>query len=181
MTQQFRSKRMLHLSAHTVSWGLFCIAWLAGIVCGGIIATQVSEPYLLMMRGVTTSPVSITGLLAALFLPFLFIAFSVYISRPRLIYLVCFFKACSFMIIGFSVMRAYGSAGWLVRLLFQFTDGGMMAMLCWFACRHLDGSKTGLWVDTAICAVCAICLGCIDYCYVSPFLALLIENSQMGR
>ena len=160
---------------------LFCFVWIAGLVCGCIIASQASDTYLLLMRRAASSPVSITGLLAAVFLPFLFIAFSVYISRPKLIYLICFFKACTFILTGLSVISAYGSAGWLVRFLFQFADCASLVLLCWFACQHLDGNKEKLWSNTALCAVCTAFLGCIDYCYVSPFLAILIENSQMGR
>jgi hypothetical protein len=181
MAQHRWSKKLLPNFSPAVSQTLFCLVWLAGLICGGIIATQASEPYLLLMRRAAQVPVSITGLLAAVFLPFLLIAISVYISKPWLIYWIVFFKACTFMIVGFSVASVYGSAGWLIRLLLQFTDGIMLPMLCWFACRHLNGGKDGLWRDTVICAVAVVCLGCIDYCNVSPFLALLIENSQMGR
>jgi len=160
---------------------LLIAVWVAGLVCGCFIAAQASDTYLLLMHRAANSSVSITGLLSAVLLPFLMIAFSVYISRPKLIYLICFLKACVFTITGISVMYAYGSAGWLVRLLLQFTDSVALLLLCWFALRHLDGSKDKLWSDTALCGVLTACLGCIDYCYVSPFLVMLIENSQVGR
>ena len=181
MAHTFNSRWPFRLSSRKTSMILFCFVWIAGLLCGSIIAAQVSDTYLLLMRRAASSPVSITDLLAAVLLPFLFIALSVYISRPKLIYLICFMKACTFMITGFSVIAAFGSAGWLVRLLLQFTDQAALGLFCWFAYRHLDGSKDRLWPHTAACGACIIGLGWIDYCYVSPFLALLIENSQTGR
>ena len=152
---------------------LFSMVWIAGILCGSFIAYQASDTYLLLMRGAANSPVSFTGLLAAVLLPFFFVTFSINISRPKLIYLICFLKTCIFMITAHTVMLSYGSAGWLIRALLQFTDTASLGLLCWFAYRHLDGSRERLWSDLGLCLICTACLGCIDYCYVSPFLVLL--------
>ncbi len=162
-------------------WIQFLLTWTAGLCCGGILACQASEPYFLLMRRAANGPVSIIGLLAAVGLPFLAVLFCVYISRPKLIYWICFIKACSFTTTGFGTMAAFGSAGWLVRFLLQFTDTLSLPALCWFALRHLDGDKEGLWADAAVCCISLICLGWIDLSYVSPFLAALTEITQTGR
>jgi hypothetical protein len=153
---------------------LFGLVWVAGLICGGVIANQASDQYLLLMRGAAKSSVSIIGLLAAECFPFLCVFFSVYISRPRLIYIVCFCKACSFSFTGFAIMAAFGSAGWLVRFLLQFTSSASLALLCWYALRHLEGNREHIRTDGMICGLLVCCLGCIDYCYVSRFLAALM-------
>ena len=181
MAHLLNGRQTIRLNNRSLSRIIFCFSWISGLICGCIIAVQVSDTYLLMMRRAVTSPVSIFGLLTVSFLPFLFITLSVYISRPKLIHCICFLKACSFMITGFSVITVFGSAGWLVQFLLQFTDLGALALLCWFACQHLDGSKNSLGAHITLCGTCVAGLVWIEYCYVSPFLAMLIENSQMGR
>ena len=153
---------------------LFGAIWLIGLLVGGMMANQASDQFLLLMRRAASSSVSITGLLAVELLPFLCVFFSVYISRPWLIYLVCFLKACSFSYTGFAVMAAFGSAGWLVRFLLQFTSGGALALLCWYALRHLDGNCDGIRKDSLICGLLIYSLGCMDHYFVSPFLVALI-------
>ena len=153
---------------------LFGLTWIAGLICGRLIANQASDQYLLLMRGAAVSSVSIICLLAAECFPFLCVFFSVYISRPGLIYLVCFCKACSFSFTGFAIMAAFGSAGWLVRFLLQFTSSASLALLCWYALRHLDGNCEKIRADGVLCGLLVCCLGCIDYCYVSQFLAALM-------
>lgn len=153
---------------------LFGLVWTVGLICGRFIANQASNQYLLLMRRAAKIPVSIIGLLAAECFPFLCVFFSVYISRPKLIYFICFCKACSFSFTGFAIMSVFGSAGWLVRLLLQFTSSGALALLCWYASRHLDGNCGKIRTDGVICGLLICCLGCIDYCYVSPFLASLM-------
>ncbi len=162
------NREAAHISGRSVLFGL---VWLSGLCFGGWIANQVSEHYLLLMRRAATAPVSIIGLLAGAGIPLLCVYFSVIISRPWLIYPVCFFKACSFSLTGFAIRTAFGSAGWLVRLLLQFTDGGALLLLCWFALRHLDGSTNKLKADALLCGACIGCLGWFDYCYVSLLLA----------
>ncbi len=152
---------------------LFSLLWLAGLVCGGYIAKFASSSYLLLMRGTISGSVSIVGLLGGVLLPFLCVILCVIISRPKLIYGICFLKACLYSFTGFAMMAAFGSAGWLVRLLLQFTDTGALAVFCWFALRHLDGSRKGLAVDGAVCAALVCCLGWFDYCCVAPILVSL--------
>ncbi len=148
--------------------------WITGLVLGCILGMRTNEIYRYLMRSAAQSAVSIIGLLATAGVPFLFVYFSVYISRPKLIYLICFLKACSYSLTGMMILSVYGSAGWLVRLLLQFTESGAMILLCWFACGHLEGSREKLGTDTVICSVLLLCLGCMDHCYVSPFLAMLV-------
>ena len=153
---------------------LFGLVWIAGLICGNFIANQASDQYLLLMRSAVSCSVSIIGLLAAECFPFLCVFFSVYISRPKLIYFVCFCKACSFSFTGFAILSAFGSAGWLVRFLFQFTSNGALALLCWYALRHLNGNCEKIGTDGVLCGLLVCCLGCIDYCYVSQFLSALM-------
>jgi hypothetical protein len=125
------------------------------------------------MRMAPNVHVSITGLIASVFLPFLIAAFAAYISVPQLMYPLVFLKMMLFCLCGCCIYNVYGSAGWLVRVLLQFSDCCMVPVLCWFCLRHISGSAVSLWKDFVISTVAAGIVGIIDYCLISPFLASL--------
>ena len=164
-----------------IQWGrirqiLLVCCWICGLLLGIHYASQADDTYFLLMHTATITRVSITGLLAAVFLPFLFSAFAVYILRPELLLVICFLKAASFSCCSFGLMRAFESAGWLVRLLFQFSDYCMIPVLLWFSVRHIVVQKNPLWKDLLICGSWMLVVGVLDYCIVSPFLVGLIDH-----
>ena len=154
---------------------LIC-CWICGLLLGIHYASRADDTYFLLMHTAATARVSITGLLAAVFLPFLFSAFAVYILRPELLLAVCFLKAASFSCCSFGLMHAFGSAGWLVRFLLQFSDCFMIPVLLWFSVRHIVKSVKPVWRDFLICSLWMLIVGAFDYCIVSPFLVGLIDH-----
>lgn len=150
--------------------------WITGLLLGIQYATQADDTYFLLMRSAASCRVSITGLLAAVFLPFLFSAFAVYISRPEFLLVICFLKAASFSCCAFALMHAFGSAGWLVRFLLQFSDCCMVPVLVWFSVRHIAKPEKSVWNDFLICSLWMLIVGAFDYCVVSPFLVGLIDH-----
>ena len=154
---------------------LLTIIWLFGLLLGAIIAVASGDTFFLLMRTAASSRVSIVGLIACSYLPFLFSAYAVYIGKFQLLYLCCFFKALLFALCACASLFAYDSAGWLVRILLQFSDILLLPVLCWFAIRQISGLNT-LKRDFSLCTACFVVAGSLDYCVVSPFLVLLIDN-----
>ncbi|MBE6976079.1 MAG: hypothetical protein E7439_02640 [Ruminococcaceae bacterium] len=128
------------------------------------------------MRGASDCSVTIAGLLATVVLPYLFAAFAVYISKPKLLYLICFVKAFCFAMCGYGICVAYGSAGWLVRWLLQFSDICTVPVLCWFALRHLKGKGRTFRTDAMFYGGIVMLVGYLDFSLISPFLVILTEN-----
>ena len=154
--------------------GIFlAIVWVIGLALGAVLSMQAGDRYFLLMRWAADRQVSIVGFLASAFLPFMLSALAVYISKPILLYGICFADAFLLSLCGCVAMTAFGSAGWLVRLLLQFSDCCMAPILFWFSIRCISGSS--FWKDFSLCAVISALVGSIDYCFVSPFLVMLIE------
>ena len=155
---------------------LFIGVWLAGLILGTYFAAVSGNYYFLLMHVAPTCPVSIVGLTATVLLPFLFTAYAVYKDRPWMLYGICFLKVFTFGFCGFGITAAYGSAGWLVRFLFQFSDICSVPILCWFALRNLNGRNANLKREFWICLGLNLIICCLDLCYISPFLAHITKN-----
>jgi len=155
---------------------LFLIVWLVALILGTCFAAHAGNNYFLLMRGASDCSVTIAGLLATVVLPYLFAAFAVYISKPKLLYLICFVKAFCFAMCGYGICVAYGSAGWLVRWLLQFSDICTVPVLCWFALRHLKGKGRTFRTDAMFYGGIVMLVGYLDFSLISPFLVILTEN-----
>jgi hypothetical protein len=151
-----------------VAWGGGC---LLGILCG----MNAGDTYFSLMRGAVRCSVSIVGLAFSVYLPFLLSAFAVYWNRPSLMYIVCVLKAWSFTLAAYGILNAFGSAGWLVRFLVQFSDILLLCPLCWFFLRHIRGNSAQWKRDLWICSAAAAAVCSIDYCVVSRFLVMLTQ------
>lgn len=149
------------------------VTWFFGLLFGIYNAMHASDSLLRMMRGVFLSAVSIQGLLSVVLLPFLLSAFAVYIRQYWLMIPIIFTKALTFAFCACCIDRIFGSAGWLIRSLVIFSDGCMIPVLIWFWLRQSDHKPLQLNTLTAY-ALFAVSIGILDYCLVSPYLAMLI-------
>lgn len=159
---------------------LFCIIWLCGLAGGVFIATGLDHTHFLLMRPSNLYGLSIFRQLAAVYLPFLFAAYAVSIDNPKLLLVLCFVKAFAFSFCGCLVFNAYGTAGWLVRLLLLFTDVFTIPVLIWYCLRHIDSQIYSAKRDLIICILLITIVVCFDYFVISPFTAELIDYT-MGR
>ena len=98
-----------------------------------------------------------------------------YIRRFWPIITVCFLKGFLFCFGAAAVSIAFGSAGWLVRLLLQFTDVCLIPVFSWLVLRHCSAGARPLQKDAVICGAVVVLICSLDYCVVSPYLAMLIE------
>ena len=154
---------------------ILAVVWSAGLLTGSILADGASQPFLLLTRSAAAAPVSVVGLCTITFLPFLLTALAVFLHRPRLLYGICFCKALLFSWSGCCIMASFGSAGWLVRLLYQFSDLLLVPVLCWFSLRHISGKHDLRLREGAGVLMIAMVVGSIDYWLVAPFLVKLIH------
>lgn len=155
---------------------LLAFLWISGLLCGTLFVLAAEDPFSSLMRTVAFNRVSIAGLAAVLVFPLIVSAVAVYMAVPTFILPICFVKAFCYGSSMFGASAAFGSAGWLMRLLLLFSDSCMMVPLLWFWCRHLTGRRDSLKRDLAVCAVFAVFIGIIDYFLVSPYLAELMNS-----
>ena len=171
--QKMRCRFSLHILKPQ---GLLIAVWLLGLILGTTLAAAASNRYFLMMRTAMNTRVSIVGLAVTVLLPLLFAAFAVYKDNTWALYPICLIKAFSFAFTGFSTVVVSGTAGWLIRPLFQFADICSAPVLCWFAMEHISGKRIR-WkqnILTCLCLDFLVC--CLDLCYISPFLALITQK-----
>lgn len=151
----------------------FCFAWLFGLL-SGCFTGLLSVPYAFsLMRSAVLQPVSIVGLLFALFFPLLISYFAFLCEKPIVTWIVSFLKMFAFGYCGILIGQYYDSAAWMLRLLLLFSDGIylLVLFLLWF--RHSDGCLRSLSRDFFITAVAGAVIVIVDISVVSPFLVEL--------
>lgn len=154
---------------------LLAFSWILGFVFGMLYAHAAGDIVSALMRTAVCSRVSIVGLLASVFFPLIISAIAAYFSVPAVFISVAFLRAFSYGFCLWGVSAAYGSAGWLIRLLLLFSDSCTAVSLLWFCVRHLSGDRNSLKKDFVVCTVMASFVCCVDYFFVSPFLAALMS------
>ena len=157
-------------------FSLLAFCWIAGLVSGASVCLAAGDSLNSLVRGAAARPVSIVSLLGVTMFPFLFSAFAVYISEPRLLLIVSFGEAFVLSFVSLGAMRCGGSAGWLVRwlLIFSASLSAPLKYLYWL--RYLAGGRRfdGLEAACLLC-LCAL-IGSVDFRLVSPLLARLIHG-----
>ena len=160
------------VSLHCVPWGVvlaFC--WCLGFIFGVFLFLYAGTPGVSLMHRMLFGSVSIVSLTGIGLLPFLFTAYAVFISRLRLLFLMCFCKACLFAFVSMGICAAFSSAGWMMRLLLLFYDTVCCVLLYFLWYRLLRGRNVS-WLVIILTGILA---GGLDYYIISPFLAGLIE------
>ena len=154
---------------------LACIL-LLGYLIGTFLATETPVAYFSLMRSAVNSPVSIVGSLVSVFLPFLLAFAAVHYGKPALLFIILFCKATLFAHGSMCCYLAFGSGGWLVRLLLQFSDILMFPVLCRFTILYLGQPKPLRRRDTLISTDAAAFVVIVNFCFISPYLAMLIDT-----
>ena len=156
-----------------VSTIILAFCWCAGLLTGCFLANHAGNIHSSMMRRAVSCPVSIASLVVLL-LPFLFSAFAVYLSKTWLFLPFCFLKAFQFAFVASLVSTAFGSFGWLIRLLLLFSDGCTIPVLLWIWFRWIGSGGRKAVQQIAVCAILGCVAWSVDYFVVSPFLGMLI-------
>lgn len=149
--------------------------WISGLISGALCSFAAGCNLVSLMRMAVLGHVSIINLLLFLTLPLFFSAFAVYTSQSWLLIPIAFCKAFLFTYLGFGLMAAFGSAGWLIHLLFMFSDILTLPLLWSYWKKALSGSRSSTLRRTASVLAANVIIGCVDYRFISPFLANLIS------
>lgn len=149
--------------------------WSGGFVFGILFFFLAGDSFVSLMRRASCCRVSIVSLLMANLLPFLISALAVYIHKPWLLYGCAFFRSCLLGFVSMGTLMAFGSAGWLVRLLLMFSDVSLAILLYLYWLRHISGLRRFSPVDCGGYAAAALLIGSIDHCFVAPLLVQLID------
>lgn len=149
---------------------------LFGYLLGTFLAAETPVSYFTLMRSAANSPVSIVGSLISAFLPFLLAFAAVYFGRPALLYFILFCKAVAFSHCSMCCHFTFGYGGWLVRLLLQFSDILLLPVLCSFVILHLKQPRTLRKSNVFIYCSAVALVAIIKFCFISPYLAMLIDT-----
>ena len=158
---------------HHYSVFVLSFVWLCGLAVGVIVHCIAGSVFASLMRGILSESVSIFGLICVIVLPFLFSAFAVYIGLRWLLYPICFGKTMLVSLIASSVWVQFGSAGWLAWLLTMFSDMISLPLFYRYCLRHVSGFRSFSFSELVVTFSACIFIGSVDYCYISPFLAML--------
>ena len=150
------------------------VLWLLGLLSGSLVSLSAGTLLAPTMRSAVSGGMSIFGLLAALLLPLLFTAMAVFISQPALLFPVVFLKGFLFSFTGSGVLAAFGTSGWLIRVLLMFSDLLVLPLLWWVWIQVFSGERNTVLRCNALAFVIAVVIGCFDYTLVAPFLAGLL-------
>lgn len=151
-----------------------------GAVAGILFASLAGTSYIALMRRAASRPVSIIGSAVVVLLPYIVSFCVVYYAKIRLGFLLYGFRIFTFTATGWALQSAFGSSGWLIRLMFQFPDFCLIPLLILFLNSDIGGQRS--WRNLAFCLGFVALVSILNYCTVSPFLANVIDTYEtMGR
>jgi len=154
-------------------WCILVLSILLSAGVGASLSLMAGEPYLLLMRMAAKRHVSIVGTVTCV-APYLVIV--LFHSKPRLVYSLCGLRILFFTAAALSIYRSYGDAGWLVSFLMFFPDVCLIPMMILHCIIDINKRRIA-----RACAYIAS-VGMIYYCWISPFLAHLMDTyDTMGR
>lgn len=171
MQRDIRFQALLRRIRHPAFVLLLCCT--AGLLFGILLAMLADTSIFSLMRRMELKPVSIVMCLAVQVLPFLITAYAASLSQLWLLNTACCFKLFFFSYTGAMIRLAFGSAGWLVRFLFLFSDIILIPCMCWFCFRRVMGeydAKKDFWICIGILAMTSL----VDCLFISPFLAKIM-------
>lgn len=133
----------------------------AGIGCG---PESVS-----LMRGLLREDVSIVRLCLFLFLPFLLTCVS-WVLDPVFLFPICYGRAFLFGFVHTLFFISFGSAGWLLRWLFLFSDGLSLPLFYFLLSRKLKRRSVGVLLPLLV-----ILIGMVDFYLILPKSAAFLS------
>lgn len=151
--------------------------WIIGFLYGVHSVHTEGEAFVCAMHSAAACRMSIIFPFGALVLPFVYTAFSLYISRPMLIYPLCVLKAVLYGAASYALVFAFGRASWLVSAFLLFSDHLSIFILWLIWIPALTGRNSFSWRKSLIEVSFVIAAGILDYLFISPYLVFLISNT----
>ena len=150
---------------------IWVMGLVAGILCSVLLWTANSSD----LRNWTVSYPTVFGFTSTLAVPIVFAVTAVLSDRRHLLYPLLFFRSFTAVLWGSAVTLAFGSAGWLIRFLFLFSDIFTAPLYFWFCSRRLSEKTPPLLQDLILVSLGSLMIGLIDITLVSPFLLSLLK------
>lgn len=169
------SKRRANILQHPYNSELILV-WIAGEIVGYYIGSQVPDTVISLMRTPTFGRVSIVWLFFSATFPFLLSFAALRLSQKWLLTSLVFLKAYSFAYTICCVGSAFGSAGWLMQLLYFFTDTLCTLLFLWFIFTYTRSSKARQYHRLLLYFASATGLVCFDYFAIMPFVLMLLNR-----
>ena len=113
---------------------------------------------------------SLFGIISVLLFPIVLTLLAIFAGQRWLIFPLAFFKALAFAYVGWSVVVTFGTAGWLIRLLFMFSDCVAVPLLLWFWNKVLASDFDAILPATVSAVLTVLGIAIVDYGVISPFL-----------
>jgi hypothetical protein len=154
---------------------LLALAWLVGLGFGAAIFCYSGEYTASLMPLAATGQLSIVSLLLSTSLPFLLCAAAALLSMPRLLPVIGFFRAFSYAWVVCAVFCAFGTGGWLIRLLLLFTPTWSCVLLYWYMGHHASCLRSFSCWSLGFCLLMVGILVFLDFFHVSPLLQQLLS------
>ena len=152
---------------------LLASVWISGIMSGCLCSVFAPDSFLDLLFAATLEDVAFPQLITAISWPFLLSVLAVYLKAQWLIFPICWAKAFVFSFLGFGIVAAYSSAGWLVRWLLMFGDCCSVPLLLWYWSRSLVPTRS---IHLAILLpLMFLMIGMFDFYFVAPFLTVVIS------
>lgn len=146
----------------------------AGYLFGALLAAQATGTSVSLIHDALISSVSITRLLPVMILPFLVSAFAVHLRQQWLFLPLAFCRSFGVSYLSALILCSFDYAGWLLTLLFLFSDFFSLALLCWFWIHSVAEGSRRPTADTALVLLSVIGIVSFDCHLVSPFLVSLL-------
>ena len=155
---------------------LLPLSWLGGMLLGFSFALLAKDVLLQQFFGILYAQTTFVSILLASVFPYLLCALFYWLEQDWMIYFICFFKSACFMYCALAVGVACGSAAWLVRVLFLFTDCCTIPVLYYYcSCLIRADDSLGKLLHWGV-HIYACMIPVADYCIVSPFfLSVLLS------
>ena len=150
-----------------------CLSWAAGECSGFFLYRSSEQLFLSLMCGSFQSSVSIVMLLTWLLFPYLITAYVVYYKKSYILYPLCFLKAFFYCVAVFSVYGSFGG-GWLMHLLFLFSENASICLLLAFWLRIISGgmvTRTSLWYYGGFILIA----WWMDMVFITPFVVSILS------
>ena len=143
------------------------IVWLLGLVLGMFLSRGESTS---MINGAIHQAPFVVSLMIGSVFPLIAIQFSLLFNKINTVAILCLFKSAALGYTGDLIARNYGSASWLICLLFQFSDY-CCTILLFSLIFHFSYTQSCIrkaWFHWVL--LLSFLITILDFFVISPFL-----------
>ena len=152
---------------------LILLVWCAGMLTGIYVSLH-NFPNASSWMHSFGGGVSIVSLLICSAFPFVIYAFLISCGLRWLLLPLGFIKAFMYCFCACSVALAYGSGGWLARILLLFSDTVSTTALLWYQFKSINAETINMRTITAACVLLVSLASIFDHYIVTPIAVQIL-------